>query len=136
MNLSDAQLSEIKSIAAELATLLAEHDAAEDPNQRTKVADRVIEFLRANKSIFNTAHQILDEKIEAAIRDFISATEIFYEDAARARRAAESTDLVKLASHQRNELTGESVESARKIQNILLTVTTANEPNTQKKANK
>lgn len=127
MTLSNSDLAQIKSTLNSLGDLLADHGAAEDPNQQRKTTDRIVEFLRSNPSAFTFAHSVLDQKIEDAITEFVSATRHFWNSSASARRVAESTDLVSLVRHQRNELCGESIESARTIHALFSTVSASHE---------
>ena len=117
-NSQKPEIAQIKSAADELTDLLANHDATDDPHEKRAKADLIVEYLRGDSSIFERAHEILDARIQATIADFVSRTRPFFSDEARARRAAENSDLVRSLNHDRNSLAGESIESARQTQSI------------------
>ena len=134
MKFSSSEISLARSFVDKITTVFAEMAATEHHAERASIADVIGALIRPGNDnrVVNFAQEIIDGKIKAAVDEFLDLTLTFYVDESRARRAAETSDLVVSLNHQRNSLNeSPSIDQARQIQEIFiefLAAHTAQEP--------
>lgn len=131
--LSRLEIARAQAAATEIARHLAAIESNDHALERQALTDELLEYLRPvpGHTIWNLAHEILDNKIEATIADFLSKNMPFYSREDTAKSAAEKCDLVAALNHERNDLIGGSptINSARQLLEIFNELLTSPEGN-------
>ncbi len=132
-NISKLEIARAQAAAADIARHLAAIESNDHALERQALTDELLTYLRPapGRTMFNLAHEILDNKIEATIADFLVENKPFYNREDTAKIAAENCDLVAALNHERNNLIGvsPSIDSARQLLGIFNEFLTSSEGN-------
>lgn len=126
---SPEEISRIHSVDAEISRLLTEVSETDHPLEQQAAKDLLLTFITPSGSdhVVQVARDLLEEKIDRLVFEFVDAAARFYHHGDTAARAAESCDVVaSLRRDQGSFLESPSIEQAQKLHAIFEEFAAAN----------